>query len=317
MGFQEKLLDLQRILFLYSTTPPRASSPEDRIESAITRLVERTLKLHLDGLVVYDVQDERDRTQEERPFPFLPTLPSQEFAIRLRAAVAAPLITYKCISGMDEAQWKAWIATSRAEGLDLVSVVGRASTQTKQDGISLSQALQIGSHKFPDVTLGGVVIPERHSESSSESARLMRKAELGCRYFISQAVYDPETAIRLVRDYAKDCEIMGVQPRRVFLTFTPCGYGRTLTFMKWLGIKVPHDTSRRILASPTPIEESINICVENFRRVFEVARESSVPIGVNVESISIKKDEIEGAIDLHQRLFDISLGEAADPCAPA
>ena len=59
MSFYNDLGNKRKILFLYSTTPPRASTPEDSVQAAVNKLAERTNALKLDGVVVYDVQDER------------------------------------------------------------------------------------------------------------------------------------------------------------------------------------------------------------------------------------------------------------------
>lgn len=302
MSLASRLKDEKQILFLYSTTPPRATTPEDRIQNAVERLVERASRLEVDGVVVYDVQDEHERTTEERPFPFLPILGSMDYAKRLVGTLDSPVITYKCISGMDETRWSSWLDDAAQTGLSFVSVVGHASSKARSTGISMPAALEIASHHPGNVTLGGVVIPERHRPDRSESARLIGKAQLGCEYFISQAVYDADAAIRLLRDYATDCKAHEVAPKRLFFTITPCGFEKTITFMKWLGIRILDETVRRILDSPEPIAESIRICVENFRRIAEVAEGLSIPIGVNVESISIRKDEIAGSIDLYGKL---------------
>ena len=63
------LLDPNRFAFLYGTTPPRADASEERVQRAASRLSVRTQGMDLDGLVVYDVQDESGRTSEPRPFP--------------------------------------------------------------------------------------------------------------------------------------------------------------------------------------------------------------------------------------------------------
>jgi hypothetical protein len=40
------------------------------------------------GLVLYDIDDESDRTPNERPFPFLPTMDPAEYLARDRGPVA-------------------------------------------------------------------------------------------------------------------------------------------------------------------------------------------------------------------------------------
>ena len=270
---------------------------------AAARLAERTRGLALDGLVVYDVQDEAARTNEPRPFPFLPTLDSRAYSRRLHENTARDVFTYKCVAGMGEQTWDDWLKeASQHYGVRWLSLVGRASSQQQGDGLSLSRAVQAAAAHHGGFVVGGVVIPERHRPGDSESARLLRKTAWGCDYFISQAVYDPAPTIRLLRDYAADCRRLGVTPRRIILTFTPCGRPETLHFMKWLGIAVPAETERVMLSAPDPLAASIAICVESLRVILATASGIGVPLGVNVESVSIRKEEIAASIDLFHAL---------------
>ncbi|MEO7718350.1 MAG: methylenetetrahydrofolate reductase [Capsulimonas sp.] len=305
MTFQIDLQNKEQILFLYSTTPPRANIEQERLESAAARLARRANGMALNGVVVYDVQEEGERTDDPRPFPFRPSIESQAYAHHLRAAVRAPLITYKCIAGMSECEWKRWLCDAGAMGIEAVSVVGLASSRMKQPGITLTRALEIATEYAPQLALGGVVIPERHIRQN-ECDRLLKKADLGCQYFISQAIYDPDLTIRLLRDYARACGEIGVEPKRIFLTFAPCGSEKTLEFMRWLGIQIPEATARRILTADAPAAESVSVCVENFQRIQEAVVELSIPLGVNVESVSARKDESQGAQELHHALYHLT-----------
>ncbi|MCC6626444.1 MAG: hypothetical protein IT340_03465 [Chloroflexi bacterium] len=150
--------------------------------------------------------------------------------------------------------------------------------------------------------LGGVAIAERHSAARSESQRLVQKARDGCQYFISQAVYDAGTTVRLLRDYARDCREQGVAPRRIVLTFVPCGRARTIEFIRWLGVAITDATARAILDDPAPLSRSIQICREHFRRILDQMAGAAVPLGVNVESVSIYRDEIDATVDLFHAL---------------
>jgi hypothetical protein len=59
---------------LFAVTPPRlTTSPQEAAE--IARVTQERLRpLGIDGLVLYDIDDESDRYPDERPFPFLPTM---------------------------------------------------------------------------------------------------------------------------------------------------------------------------------------------------------------------------------------------------
>ena len=122
---------------------------------------------------------------------------------------------------------------------------------------------------------------------------------------ISQTVYQPHATERLLRDYLRDCRGAGVEPRRVILTFSPVGREKTLAFLKWLGVRVPEDTARSIFGASNPLARSIEICRANLRRILERAYQAGIPLGVNVESVSINRDEIDASIDLAHALKEI------------
>ncbi len=75
-----------------------------------------------------------------------------------------------------------------------------------------------------------------------------------------------------------------------------------MTFIKWLGMSVPEDTETRILNAATPVTESINILCDVLKSILANTSGCGVPIGINVESLSIFKEEIDGAHELFQKL---------------
>jgi hypothetical protein len=59
-------------------TPPRlTTSPQAAEIARVTS--ERLRSLAIDGLVLYDIDDESDRNPGERPFPFLPTMDPADY----------------------------------------------------------------------------------------------------------------------------------------------------------------------------------------------------------------------------------------------
>ena len=303
MDLQSKLLDPSQQVLLYGTTPPRAGTPPDEIDSAADKLAARLAGLPLDGVVVYDIQDETGRTASPRPFPFVGTVDPREYATHFRL----PTIVYKALGMMPEANWRAWLAEARGMGVEVLSIVGRPASGVKYP-LPLSRAIRIASGPSTGLTIGGVVIAERHDEHRSESARLLAKGIEGCGYFISQTVYQPAPTQRLLADYLRDCRGAGTTPKRVILTFAPCGREKTLGFLRWLGVNVSADTERAILGAPNPLARSIGICRDNLRRILDGAYASHIPLGINVESVSINRDEIDASIDLFHALREVLAG---------
>ena len=299
MSLNEKLHPLGQFVFLYGTTPPRLGASDERIAKAADRLAQRTRELPLDGIVVYDVQDESSRTAEPRPFPFLPTMDSRIYGKTLASLTGRDVLAYKCIGGMTEEQWQDWLTETKEQyGLSAITPVGMPTSAGNPSPMRLSQALRLAADSGHGFTVGGVAIAERHSDTWSESQRMVSKARNGCAFFISQAVYHAEPTIRLLKDYVRDCEAAGILPNRVVLTFAPCGRPETLAFMKWLGIAIPEETESRILSAAAPLTESIEICCANLRAILDNVDFQRIPLGLNIESVSIKKEEIDASIDL-------------------
>lgn len=308
MSLESKLLDPGGTVLLYGTTPPRAGSPEEAVRFAAARLEERVRGLPLDGLVVYDLQDESARTSVPRPFPFTATVDPRLYSQLLSALTGKSAICYKCIGQMTEAEWAAWLAETRARyDVRLLSIVGRPTSKGASHPMSLARAFEIAAAHPARPVLGAVAIAERHA-AASESRRMLEKIRRGCGYFVSQAVYDVEATLRLLADYRRDCAEAGIAPRRLVLTFTPCGRERTMAFIKWLGISVPEPVERAIFSAADPLAKSVAICRDHLRRILDEAGTGAPPLGVNVESVSIQRAEIEGSIALFHALHEVLAG---------
>jgi hypothetical protein len=298
MDLRAKLLDPAQPLLLYGSTPPRAGTAPEQVAAAADKLAARVRGLPLDGVVVYDIQDETGRTGVPRPFPFVGTIDPREYAKRFNL----PAIVYKALGTMDEAQWRAWLEASSGE-VEFLSIVGRPASGVRYP-LPLSRAIRIAT-EMKRFVIGGVVIAERHDDQRSEAARLLAKGIEGCGYFISQAVYHAPPTQRLLADYLRDCRGAGTAPKRIVLTFAPCGREKTLAFLRWLGVNIAPETERAILGAARPLERSIQICRDNLRRVLDGAYADAIPLGVNVESVSINRDEIDASVELFHALKDV------------
>ena len=300
MDLQRKLLDPARSLRLYGTTPPRAGTPREQVDAAAAKLAARLNGLSPDALVVYDIQDETGRVEHERPFPFTGTFDPRDYA-RL---FDVPTIVYKALGNIDEAAWRTWLDESR--GVRYLSIVGRPAAG--KYALPLSRAIRLAAAHAAGFTIGGVVIAERHTAERSEAARLLAKGIEGCGYFISQTVYHAPPTERLLADYLRDCRGAGVEPRRIVLSFAPVGRDKTLAFLRWLGVNVAPETEREILGAAQPLAQSIRICRDNLRRILDGKYAAHIPLGVNVESVSINRDEIDASVDLFHALGEVLQG---------
>jgi hypothetical protein len=306
MSLLAKLLDARGLVRVYGTTPPRAGSPPEVVETAAAKLVERVKRLPLDGLVVYDIQDESSRISTPRPFPYMRTIDPRSYSKLLTARSRIPAITYKSIGLMTVADWSSWLDETGAQfGVEHLCVVGRPTSGAGPYPLSLDQAIELAVGHPHDYTVGGVVIAERHATHGGEGARMLAKIARGCKFFVSQTVYHPGDTVDMLADYARECTASGTPPRRVVLTFAPVGREKTMAFMKWLGIDFAPETERAILGAPSPLAKSIEISCANLSRILDQPYVDRIPLGINVESVSINREEIDASIDLFDALAGV------------
>lgn len=297
MDLRARLLEAGQPVFLYGTTPPRAGASPEQVFNAAEKLGERLRPAPVDGVVVYDIQDESGRSAQPRPFPFAGTVDPRDYSSLLSERTGLAPVTYKALGALDERGWRAWLDETARTNLRLISVVGRPTSGVRY-ALSLSRAVRLAAEHPARFTVGGVAIAERHNEVRSEAARLLAKAVEGCAFFISQTVYHAPPTQRLLTDYLRDCRGAGIEPRRIVLTFAPCGREKTLAFLRWLGVNVPPETAQAILGAARPLERSIELCRDNLRRILDGPYAGAVPLGVNVESVSINRDEIDASVEL-------------------
>jgi len=149
-----------------------------------------------------------------------------------------------------------------------------------------------------NLLLGGIAIAERHARTLDEHKRILAKTAKGCRFFVTQAVYDVTSTKSLLSDYALAVDKTGGMPLPIILTFSPCGSEKTLSFMKWLGIAFPRWLENDLQSARDPLPKSLELCEQIFVEVLDYAEDKGIPLGVNVESVSIRKEEIEASVEL-------------------
>ena len=292
------LADPARPVFLAGCVPPREGTTEAQTMEIAKKFVDRARCLAADGFVVYDIQDEASRTQEKRPFPFSRTQKPEEFAALFPLLSGKGTVVYKSVGEEDERGFDAWLARAiSVHGCSAFNLVGAASSSAAVSLKVPDAAAMVLAR--PDAAFGCVCIAERHLTKRSEHLNMLRKQEFGALWFISQAVYDADATVQLLQDYGELCRSRGLQPAKVVLSFAPCGRPKTMQFIKWLGIKVPPDVEARIVSKAeeskeVAVAESIAICCEALASILERSRDFGVPLGVNVESVSGFREEIDG-----------------------
>ena len=302
MDLQRRILERRGEFLLFALTPPREATSPARAQEIADVTAERLGELHLDGLVLYDIDDESDRNPEERPFPFLPTMDPAEYLSRHLEGWNIPMVVYRAVGKHAEGALRSWLGAQEPDRV-LTVFVG-ASSRTKPVATSLRRAQELRAEAAPDLLLGGVAIPERHTRTGEEHLRMLAKQGAGCSFFVTQVVYDVNAAKNLVSDYLFECVQRGVDPVPIVFTFSVCGSTKTLEFLQWLGVDVPRWIQNELRHAEDTLEASFDQAFATARELIAYCRRVGVPFGINVESVSNRRSEIEASVNLAARLRD-------------
>ncbi|MEQ4300221.1 5,10-methylenetetrahydrofolate reductase [Plantactinospora sp. B6F1] len=281
---------------LLGITPPRGNATRERVAEIARATLARLESLDLDGLVLYDIDDESDRNPDERPFPYLPTVDPAVFHTEYLGRWQRPVVIYRCVGKYAEDEISAWLRAADPGAMSGVFV--GASSRDKPVRTSLARAHTLRQEIRPDLPMGGVAITERYTSGGDEHLRMLAKQERGCTFFISQVVYDVGATKSLVSDYFYTCRSRGFEPQPVIFTLSVCGSLKTLAFLRWLGVAVPRWLENALVHAPDPLTESLGQCRANARELADFCRGIGIPFGFNVESVSIRKEEIDASVQL-------------------
>ncbi|MET3806059.1 hypothetical protein ABIB25_003068 [Nakamurella sp. UYEF19] len=296
MDLVQRLSSGQGGFLLFAITPPKAATGAEDLRRIAESTLTRLRALNPDGVVLYDILEERDRNPAVRPFPFLPTLDPADYLTDYLSGWDKPAVVYRAVGKYSEPHLEAWMQRQSPERIATV-LVGASSS--RHPGLtSLERAHALRRQTQPDLIVGAVAIPERHAARGDEHRRMLDKQAAGCSFFISQVLYDADAAKNLLSDYRDECYSRGVAPRPIVLTLSVCGSLKTLEFLGWLGVQVPRWMQRDLQRS----ESTLDLSLEHSRAVgldmLAYCRRLGVPVGLNVESVSSRRVEIEAATQL-------------------
>jgi len=322
-GLVRSLRDASIPTFTLGATPPLAGTDYEKQSEIATKFTNRARALATDGYIAYDIQPEDGRTADPRPFPFRAMEDPSIYGQKLSAVSGKSCIVYKCVVEHSHSDLNDWLdQATQHYGHGALNLVG-APTSRRDDytGPTLPQAAAICVEK--KIPFGCVTIAERHLKKGTEHLNLKRKTAFGAEWFISQAVYNAAATIKLINDYGEQCKRTSEAPKKILLTFAPCGRAKTMKFIKWLGIAVPKEVEQRIFGAneeekalrtkDTNVAECVDLLCTTLNQILTDTQGSGVPLGLNVESVSIYREEIDAAHAMFRRMQVIMLDAAGRP----
>ncbi|MGY4759400.1 methylenetetrahydrofolate reductase [Paenibacillus caseinilyticus] len=293
---KEKIQGRKPGIITYGITPPKQNHPPEKIAEIAKKQIDRIADIGIDGLIIYDIQDEADRIDQERPFPYLSTVDPTTYSKEYLGPLTVPHIIYRSVGKYSESELSGWISSD--PGQNRFSVYVGASSSKQEVRLSLPQAYELSRHLNDTLHFGGVVIPERHLTRKDEHLRMISKMNSGCRFFVSQATYDVEASKNVLSEYYYTCQEQGLEMVPILFNLTPCGSLKTLEFMKWLGISVPKWLENDLMHSNDILDKSVRLTLKIMEELMDFGLEKGIPIGCSVESVSTRKVEIDASVQL-------------------
>lgn len=300
---KDKILNKDTGIITYSITPPKKDNSPEKVAEISQKHLERIKKIDIDGLIIYDIQDEADRSKDERPFPFLETIDPSTYSKEYLKELDVAKIIYRCVGKYNAEELRESISSDIQK--DKFSVFVGAASRNQEVKLKLSEAYKLKDQLDENLTLGGIIIPERHTKDNDEHMRIVSKTKRGCKFFVSQVIYNVEASKNLLSDYFYYCKDNNIDMVPILFTLTPCGSIKTLEFMKWLGINIPKWLENDLVNSNDILDKSIDLSKSIFEELLDFALDKGIPIGCNIESLSIRKIEIEASIHLVKDIKDI------------
>lgn len=91
-------------IVLYGLVPPRRGTEPEKMAEIAELQARRLEGTGIDGLVLYDIQDEASRTSEARPFPYMETTDGLAYGREHLSSLPVPRIVYRAVGkyGRDE-----------------------------------------------------------------------------------------------------------------------------------------------------------------------------------------------------------------------
>lgn len=297
----EKIKNREAGIVVYGITPPKQGTEADKLVEIAQTQIQRLQGQPIDGLILYDIQDEKSRTSEARPFPFMATLDGYAYSEQYLKDLALPKIIYRAVGKYSKAELSSFIENASAQ--DYLTVFVGAASKDQDVNMSLAEAYAYKAQVNSELLLGGVTIPERHQSKGDEHLRVFDKIKQGCSFFVSQGVYDVNASKNFLSDYYYYGTEHNIPLVPILFTLTPCGSAKTLEFMKWLGISIPRWLENELLHSQDILQQSVDVSAQNWQELKAFAAEKNIPIGCNIESVAIRKVEVDASIELLSRII--------------
>ncbi len=278
---------LHRRPLLFEPVPPMArTSPARSAEQieAVARLVAEVPRI--DAINLPELVDENHDGR-----PYYRTVDPRIYGRALGERTGRPILVNKVVAHLDGPDaLKAWVEETVAYGIRHAVLVGGSSRYIPYPGPTVAEANRVCAPAFArhGGGIGNIAIPQRQGEPY----RMLSKTRGGASFFTTQLVFGAGPIVEMVAEYGRLCLQAMLRPSAVLVSLAPIADEMDAEFVRWLGADIPLAAEREIVAGEEAGagERSVRHALavwDDLRAGLESA-ECEVPLGVNVEQISVR-----------------------------
>jgi 5,10-methylenetetrahydrofolate reductase len=290
----------------FEPVPPPARTPAHRAEERATALVRLIGSVaRVDAI---DIPELVDENHEGRPYYRSGDV--RVFGRAVAEQTGREVIVNKVVAHLQSvAALEGWAEETVKAGVHNAVLVGGTSRFIPYPGPTVAEANRVCGPVFARAQglIGNVAIPQR----TGEAHRMLAKTRAGSSFFTTQLVFNATAATEMVSQYDRLCRQASVRPAAVLLSFATVTDEYDVEFARWLGADIPEEVEQTILIGDGTGDggRSVGHALDVWRAVSEAAQSGGldVPLGVNVEQISIRHLEPAGVL---LREFADALGGA-------
>ena len=279
----------------FEPVPPPARTPLARVEeriAAVTHLVEAVPRL--DAIDVPELVDEN-----HEGLPHYRTGDPRSYALTLAERTSREVVVNKVVAHLpDIPSVERWARETVDRGLRHVVLVGGSSRYIPYPGPPVAEADRLCRPVFADAggSIGNIAIPQR----SGEAHRMLAKTRAGAAFFTTQLLFDAVAVRDVLLRYDLLCRQASLPPAAVLLSVATIVDDEDAEFVRWLGADLPESAERAVLDGEEreAARRSADLALGVWDEVVRMARAErlTVPIGVNVEQISVRHLESAGTL---------------------
>jgi 5,10-methylenetetrahydrofolate reductase len=293
MDLKTKIRSPQIPVSFFEMVPPVAGKPES-LNSAMAEVAK--IRGLADAINLPEIHDEN--RGGDRTFKFVERIEPRILGQKIRKEFDLDVVVNRCV--VYEADQARWLRETQDQfAISNFVLVGGESNEIQYPGPSVLETAREARTAGLNVALGGISIPSR----TQEADRIRRKAAEGICFFTTQVLFDSNDIVWLVQ------RLNGLEAR-IFLSFAPVTHHRDIEFLRWLGVDVPADLDRFLIARPEGettshhAEEAYERCLDLAQRilmdVFDNLPPDPPPLGINIEHIN--RRNLKFAVQMLEKL---------------